>query len=44
VADRAGELRDILGSVGVDTLQAYKGRVPHPVRVGAPSPTESEVG
>jgi histidinol-phosphatase (PHP family) len=39
VADQADVLRGILDTVGVDTLQAYRGRVPHPVAVGAPAVT-----
>ncbi len=37
VADQADTLRSLLGAVGVDTLQAYSGRQPRPVAVGAPS-------
>ena len=40
VADQADTLRSLLGSVGVDTLQAYAGRVPHAVAVGAASRVE----
>jgi histidinol phosphatase-like PHP family hydrolase len=40
VADQADTLRSLLGSVGVDTLQAYSGRVPHAVAVGAASKVE----
>jgi histidinol-phosphatase (PHP family) len=36
VADRAAELRGLLDLVGVDTLQAYAGRVPHTVALGRP--------
>ena len=36
VADRAAALRGLLDAVGVDTLQGYRGRVPHPVAVGSP--------
>jgi len=34
VADAAGALRSLLDAVGVSTLQAYRGRTPHPVPVG----------
>jgi histidinol-phosphatase (PHP family) len=37
VADRAGDLRDLLGSVGVDSLQGYRSRTPYRVPVG-PAP------
>ncbi len=33
VADRAGELRDLLGSVGVGSLQGYRARIPYRVPV-----------
>jgi len=37
VADRAAALRQLLDSVGVESLQGYRGRVPHPVALhGAP--------
>ena len=36
VADRADGLRDLLAAVGVDSLQGYRGREPHPVAVGTP--------
>jgi histidinol-phosphatase (PHP family) len=36
VADRAADLRGLLGSVGVDALQGYHGRVAHTVEVGQP--------
>jgi histidinol-phosphatase (PHP family) len=36
VADRAGALRDLLDAVGIDSLQGYRDRVPHPVAVGRP--------
>ena len=39
VADRAGELRRLLASVGVDHLQAYRRRQPHRVPLG-PLPSE----
>ena len=42
VADRATELRGLLGAVGVDSLQGYRGRVPHPVAIGSPPPAEEE--
>jgi histidinol-phosphatase (PHP family) len=42
VADRAGALRELLGSVGVTTLQAYEGRLPHTVAVGSPLPAGGE--
>jgi histidinol-phosphatase (PHP family) len=42
VADRASALRGLLEAVGVDTLQAYEGRVPHPVAVGSPPPPDEE--
>jgi len=35
VADRADDLRRLLDAVGVSTLQAYAGRRPRPVAVGA---------
>jgi histidinol-phosphatase (PHP family) len=35
VADRAGDLRAVLAAAGADTLQAYSGRVGHPVAVTA---------
>ena len=39
VADAAPGLRAILGSVGVDSLRGYRGRVPHTVDVGGlPAP------
>ncbi|HEX3795134.1 MAG TPA: histidinol-phosphatase [Acidimicrobiales bacterium] len=34
VADEADALRSLLGSVGVDSLRAFRNRVPHPVAVG----------
>ncbi|HWE68646.1 MAG TPA: PHP domain-containing protein [Acidimicrobiales bacterium] len=37
VADQADSLRAILGAVGVDSLQAYRARRPHPVAVGVPA-------
>ena len=40
VADRAAALRGLLDAVGVDTLQAYRGRVPHQVAVGSPPARE----
>jgi histidinol-phosphatase (PHP family) len=42
VADRATELRGLLGAVGVQSLQGYRGRVPHPVAIGSPPPAEEE--
>jgi histidinol-phosphatase (PHP family) len=33
VADRADDLRAVLGAVGADELQAYRARVPHRVAV-----------
>jgi histidinol-phosphatase (PHP family) len=35
VADRADDLRSVLAAAGADTLRAYRGRVGHPVAVGA---------
>jgi histidinol-phosphatase (PHP family) len=43
VADEAGALRSLLGSVGVDSLQAYRGRVPRTVAVSGP-PADGVVG
>ena len=42
VADRASALRGLLDTVGVHSLQGYRGRVPHPVAVGNPQPLQSE--
>jgi histidinol-phosphatase (PHP family) len=42
VADRAADLRGLLGAVGVDALQGYHARVPHTVAVGPPP--ESDQG
>jgi histidinol-phosphatase (PHP family) len=42
VADRAADLRGLLGSVGVDSLQGYHGRVAHRVAVGQPRPDDGE--
>ena len=42
VADRAAALRGLLDTVGVHSLQGYRGRVPHPVAVGNPQPLQSE--
>ena len=36
VADRAPALRQILQAVGVESLQGYRGRVPHTVMLGDP--------
>lgn len=41
VADRAAALRELLHAVGVESLQGYRGRVPHTVAVGNPPPSES---
>ncbi len=40
VADRAPDLRRLLGNVGVDTLQGYRERRPHRVPVGVGRPEE----
>jgi histidinol-phosphatase (PHP family) len=40
VADRAADLRGLLGSVGVSSLQGYRGRVPHTVAVGTGTDTQ----
>jgi histidinol-phosphatase (PHP family) len=40
VADRAPDLRRLLREAGVDTLQGYRGRRPHPVPVQAGRPEE----
>jgi hypothetical protein len=32
----------LLDTVGVHSLQGYRGRVPHPVAVGNPQPLQSE--
>jgi histidinol-phosphatase (PHP family) len=46
VADRANELRSLLDSVGVHSLQGYRDRVPHTVAIGhppsPPSPLQGE--
>ena len=44
VADRAAALRGLLDAVGVDNLQAYRGRVPHQVAVGSPPRTGAKRG
>jgi histidinol-phosphatase (PHP family) len=46
VADRADDLRAVLAATGARTLQAYRGRVGHPVALtaGAPSTTEAANG
>ncbi len=44
VADRAAALRGLLDAVGVDKLQAYRGRVAHQVAVGSPPPASEEEG
>jgi histidinol-phosphatase (PHP family) len=36
VADRADDLRDVLGAAGAVSLQGYRSRVPHTVPVGTP--------
>ena len=41
VADRSHELRAMLASVGVERLQAYRGRRPHTVPLASPSETAS---
>jgi histidinol-phosphatase (PHP family) len=41
VAHRAGDLRALLASVGVETLQGYRARQPVPVAVAAAAPTEN---
>ena len=41
VADRADDLRGVLAAAGADTLQAYRGRVGHPVAVTAAEPAEN---
>jgi histidinol-phosphatase (PHP family) len=40
VADRADDLRAVLATAGADTLQAYRGRVGHPVAVTAGATAE----
>jgi histidinol-phosphatase (PHP family) len=40
VADHAAAVRSLLGSVGVDSLQGYRGRQPHTVPVGPPPAVE----
>jgi histidinol-phosphatase (PHP family) len=42
VADRADDLRAVLAAAGAGTLQAYRGRVGHPVAVTSPAPTAGE--
>jgi histidinol-phosphatase (PHP family) len=42
VADKAEEMRTILGAVGVESLQAYSGRVPRAVGVGLPAALEGD--
>jgi histidinol-phosphatase (PHP family) len=42
VADGADELRKLLGVVGVDALQGYRARTPHPVAVGRRPPSGDE--
>jgi histidinol-phosphatase (PHP family) len=37
VADRADDLRSVLGAVGAGALQGYRGRVPYPVSVSGPA-------
>ncbi len=46
VADRADDLRNVLAAAGTDTLQAYRGRVGHPVAVtpAGPADTAAEGG
>jgi hypothetical protein len=36
VADRADDLRDVLGAAGAVSLQGYRSRVPHTVPLGTP--------
>ncbi len=38
VADRTADLRDLLEAAGVGSLQAFRGRRPHPVPLAGPAP------
>ena len=44
VADQADDLRAVLAAAGADTLQAYRGRVGHPVAVAAAAGSAGPAG